>query len=58
MSRETVALMRVIGKALRAEYEDIKLQPLPPLWVDLICRVENARAYRPEGSPGFVVRNR
>ena len=57
MLRSEASLLDVIGKALHADLEDTKRQPLPKRWVDLIRHLdEQERQLSPSAEPGLSAR--
>ena len=50
MSRSQAALLGLIGKALRAEFEDTERQPLPKRWIDLIRHLGEQERQQPAAS--------
>ena len=54
MFQEQESLLHRIGKALRAEGEDIAHEPLPKRWVDLIHFLDEQERKRFANSPATI----
>jgi hypothetical protein len=56
MLRSEASLLDLIGKALRADFEDTKRQPLPKRWVDLIRHLDEQERRQSHSSaePGLA----
>jgi hypothetical protein len=56
MSRSEVALSGLIGKALRAAFEDTERQPLPKRWIDLIRHLDERERQQSAAERSYCLR--
>jgi hypothetical protein len=51
MERSKAPAFGLIGRMLRAEFEDAKTQPLPERWIDLIRHLDEQERQKSDASP-------